>query len=114
MILFLGGDQREFRAECQGQLQAGLSKVKESFLAATEKGRFKQVAMIPIPVPRPSSSDEPEISEPFSAPEAQVVSRVIDGFYAYLPDETPLAFSGPDTTQARREHIDKVFEDLQR
>jgi len=106
--------QREFRAECQGQLQAGLSKVKESFLAATEMGRFKQVAMVPIPVPRPSSSNGPEIAEPISARNAQVVSRVIDGFNTYLPDEAPLAFSGPDTTQARRDHLDKVIEYLER
>jgi hypothetical protein len=106
--------QREFRPECQAQLQAGMSKVKESFIAATEKDRFTQFAMIPIPVHRPSSSDEPDISEPIGAPEAQVVSRVIEGFNTYLPDETPLAFSGADTTQARREHLGKVFEYLQR
>jgi hypothetical protein len=106
--------QREFRPECQVQLQAGMSRVIESFIAATEKHRFKQFAMIPVPVPRPTARDEPDILEPIGAPEAQVVSRVIGGFNPYLPDETPLAFSDADTTQARREHLDKVFENLER
>ena len=90
--------QREFRQDCQGQLHAGLSKARVSFLAATDKVRFKQFAVIPIPVPRPSSSDEPDVSKPRGIPVAQTVSYV-EGFEPYLPEESSsLAFSGAHPT----------------
>lgn len=95
--------QRQFRQDCQGQLHAGLSKVRASFLAAADRVRFKQFAVIPIPVPRPSSSDEPDVWKPRGIPAAQPVNYVVEGVEPYLPDKSSsLAFSGADPTDDSR------------
>ena len=99
--------QREFVPACQVQLQAGLARIKQTYLAAVATRR-PQVAAVPKPVPRPTGrtvtaaySKEPE--NPDSAP------RIIEGFATYLPDNTFAFSEDADDDDARRDALNSIF-----